>query len=383
MSTTALTTRRDFASAPSATITAPHLLHAPARRRAAVHTVDPLADARWSDLVARHSSASVFHSAAWLQALARTYGYKPSVLTTSEPGQPLQNGLPICEVSSWITGRRLVSLPFSDHCTPLFEDASQAQSLINALDAAVHNDGWKYYELRSLEPLPIASRLPGTTVTYSFHHIDLTPALETLFSNLHKNSIQRKIHRAEREKLQYEEGASDQLLGEFYRLFTLTRRRHGLPPQPRTWFRNLADGFGDALKVRVAFWHDRAVAAMITLRHKQTLVYKYGASDSRYHALGGVPFLFWRAIQDAKSSGVRTFDLGRTDAAQQSLITFKNRWGAAQSALTYLRYSEGRASNHLFDQPSHQISVIGKRICGCLNPKLLSTLGTLLYPHVG
>jgi len=65
---------------------------------------------RWPAFVERHKKDSVFHTSAWLEALHRTYGYKPVVYTTNEPGQELTNGVPFCFVNSWLTGRRMVSL---------------------------------------------------------------------------------------------------------------------------------------------------------------------------------------------------------------------------------------------------------------------------------
>ena len=94
----------------------------------------------------------------------------------------------------------------------------------------------------------------------------------------------------------YREGSNKELLDQFYRLFKLTRLRHRVPPQPRKWFSNLMAGFGSALKIRVAYQGDRPIAAMITLRHKDTLIYKYGCSDSRYNNLGGMPMLYWKSI---------------------------------------------------------------------------------------
>ena len=86
-----------------------------------VFVLDPLTDSRWDDLLDRHPRASVFHSRGWLEALKRTYGYEPIVLTTTGQG-PLANGLVLCRVRTWLS-RRLVSLPFSDHCDPLVDAA--------------------------------------------------------------------------------------------------------------------------------------------------------------------------------------------------------------------------------------------------------------------
>src|SRR5215475_12096757 len=94
---------------------------------------DPVHDARWKEFVARHPKASVFHSPEWLEALRLTYGYKPVVFTTSPPANELKNGLVCCEINSWLTGRRLVSLPFSDHCAPLFDSREDLHFLVDAL----------------------------------------------------------------------------------------------------------------------------------------------------------------------------------------------------------------------------------------------------------
>src|SRR5205085_3632500 len=81
-----------------------------------VYHVDPLKDPRWPRFLEGHPRASVFHSPAWLNALFKTYGYKSIVYTTCRPDEELRNGVVLCRVESWLTGRRLVSLPFSDHC---------------------------------------------------------------------------------------------------------------------------------------------------------------------------------------------------------------------------------------------------------------------------
>src|SRR5947209_1652919 len=270
------------------------------RRSESVSRIDPLQDARWESFVQRHPRSSVFHSSAWLKALSQTYGYQPLVLTTARRNQDLESAVVFCHIKSWLTGRRLVSLPFSDHCEPLLHSEDDLQVFATALEEEARKRNWWYIEMRPLTPFEIRTSLSRAQVNYSFHQLDLSPSLTTLFNNFHKNSIQRKIRRAEREGLVYEEGRSDPLLDSFYRLFQITRQRHYLPPPPKAWFRNLIDAFGNDLKIRVARKDGRAVASILTLRHKDTLVYKYGSSDSSLHKLGGMHLLFWNSIQEAK-----------------------------------------------------------------------------------
>ncbi len=115
--------------------------------------------------------------------------------------------------------------------------------------------------------------------------------------------------------MSYEVGTSERLLSSFYGLLRLTRRRHGLPPQPLAWFRNLVACLGDKLAIHVASKDGLPIASILTLSFKKTMVYKYGGSDAAHHRLGGMPFLFWQAIQRAKARGSRNW----TSAARISI----------------------------------------------------------------
>jgi len=349
-----------------------------------VHCIQPLQDLRWHPFLQAHPRASVFHSSAWLAALSKTYGYEPIAFTTTPACQPLQNAMVFCRVESWLTGRRLVSLPFSDHCEPLVDSEDDLQVLTAALEQESSRERWRYIEIRPLGWFQMVTPLHHTAMPYAFHQLDLRPDLDTLFRNCHKNSTQRKIRRAEREGLTCEERSTKATLDQFYELFAVTRKRHRLPPPPRKWFANLMDCFGDALKIRVASHQGRPVAAMLTIRYKDTVVYKYGCSDSRFNNLGSMHLLYWKAIQDAKASGLQSFDLGRTDADQHGLITFKNRWGATQSVVTYSRYSVSDQCAHAFDLSAAKWkSRAAKYMLAHLPLRALSTIGRLLYGHIG
>lgn len=134
-------------------------------------------------------------------------------------------------------------------------------------------------------------------------------------------------------------------MGEFYRLLLVTRRRHGLPPQPRKWFKTLLECMGDNVQITLARRGRVPIAAVLTLRHGPCVVYKYGCSDQRFHNLGGVPFLIWHMIEDGKASGAEWIDLGRSDLDNQGLINFKDKLGATRKLLTYYRYTNGKGSN--------------------------------------
>jgi hypothetical protein len=342
-----------------------------------VYRLDPLADTRWPGFLARHPCASIFHTRGWLGALQSTYGYEPIAFTTSDPGADLANAVVFCQVRSWLTGLRLVSLPFSDHCQPLAEGAA----LGAILDSLQSQQGarWKYIEIRPLSAEAIESENFSKSSRFSFHKIDLRPDLDVIYRSFQDSCVRRKIKRAEREQLTYEAGRSEELLQKFRELLVMTRRRHKLPPQPNQWYRNLVRGLGDALTIHVLSKEAQPIASIITLAFKKSLVYKYGCSDSKYHNLGGTSLLFWNAIRDGKQNGAEEFDLGRSAPEDPGLIAFKGHLGAAATELSYYRHPVPTAR----DQDSDGKFSWARQVVARLPEPVFSQVGRLLYRHLG
>jgi CelD/BcsL family acetyltransferase involved in cellulose biosynthesis len=347
-----------------------------------IQCIDPTEDERWKQFLQTHPGASVFHTPAWLNALRATYGYQPVVVTTSAPNQPITNGIPLCRIQSWITGSRIVSLPFSDHCQPLFDCAEFGAGLARSLPKLLEHEHCDYVELR-----PLTSELEwliqdgfAQSASFVHHTLDLKPSASVLFSRLHKSCFQRKIRRAEKEDLAYEEGTADALLHQFYSLLVSTRRRHGVPPQPLAWFRNLRTFFGKALKIAVASKDRKPVASIITLRYKDTLVYKYGCSDAVFHRFGAMPFLFWETIQRGKAEGATEFDLGRSDTRQTGLVAFKEHLNATAAPLNYYRFPARAARRSAFMELMWrpEISAVSTH----LPTVLLKAASKLFYRHL-
>jgi hypothetical protein len=344
-----------------------------------VQKINPLTDPRWERFIANHPRASIFHSTAWLGALQKTYRYEPVAYTTSPASAELTDAIVFCKVRSWLTGRRMVSLPFSDHCEPLVPNSEIFEQLLSSAQNDLKQDRGQYLELRPL-PRPLLERLDGDCDEYVLHVLDLQPDLQTLHSNLHVSSIRRKITRGARENLIVKSGNSEQLLEEFYRLHLMTRRRQSLPPHPKIWFSNLLNSLEGKAVIRVATKGDVPIAAVMTAENKNSIVYKYGCSDAGFHKMGGMPFLFWDMIRDAKKRGFAQLDLGRSELSNAGLITFKDRWGAAKCQLTYWRFP-----SMIKDSPNgNKITLrVAKALFARSPDWVLITAGNLLYPHIG
>jgi lipid II:glycine glycyltransferase (peptidoglycan interpeptide bridge formation enzyme) len=158
---------------------------------------------------------------------------------------------------------------------------------------------------------------------------------DELLAALHKTRAQQ-IRRAEREGIVVERGCFRADLSEvFYRLHVATRRRLGVPVQPRRffmllWERMLEPGRGFVLTARRG---KTAIASAVFLSLGGRVTYKFSASDRS--PFGAPDAILWTAILQSSRDGARVLDFGRTATGNVGLRQFKLWWGTREEPLTY------------------------------------------------
>jgi len=109
-------------------------------------------DSRWLDFVRSRSEAHIFHHPNWAINLAQVYRYRGFVLALLGDKGKIRAGLPVMEVNSPLTGKRWVSMPFSDHCAPLYEDETALEELTDGLLVLSREENTPRIELRWAYP---------------------------------------------------------------------------------------------------------------------------------------------------------------------------------------------------------------------------------------
>ena len=289
-------------------------------------------DPRWSSFVAGSPDASPFHHPIWANLLSRCYGYRAMALVITDEVGDIRAGLPIIEVGGPLTGRRWVSLPFTDYC-PLLVDGRSIREVRAALVDELRGNRIQALELRAHLPSGPRVHSYADAVRHTTVLGDDPDEVYTRFSRMH----QRNIRKAERAGVRVERSRSPHVMQEFYRLHLLTRRRLGVPVQPFRFFRLLLDQMveADLGFVLVARVNGEPAAAAVFLTWNGTMIYKYGASDPAYWDSRPNNLLFWQAIGWGCEHGYHTFDWGRTDLEDQGLRQFKDGWGAEGRPLSY------------------------------------------------
>jgi CelD/BcsL family acetyltransferase involved in cellulose biosynthesis len=335
-------------------------------------------DARWLSLIEKDPAATIFHHPAWMEVLSECYGYHPFILAVVDKERQISAGIPVAEITNHLAPRRWVSLPFSDYCTPLYRDEESLRHLASALVEQQHTNNCHRVEVRTA--------LPGQPdIGVQSHFVLHTVPLEADSAIVAKRATRQQmqnVRTAEKNEIRIVRGTSLAEVGKFFRLHSLSRRRHGVPVQPWNYFKLLTRfileknlGF-----VLLAYKDNFCISAGLFLHWQRTLTYKYSATDEAYQNLRPNHLVTWTAMKWGCKNGFAIFDFGRADLDDEGLRAYKCRWGAEEAPLSY---------SHIPSTPESKIS--GESTLNNLLKKVIRRspvwlcqfIGGILYRYVG
>ena len=196
-----------------------------------------------------------------------------------------------------------------------------------------------------------------------------------------ESATRRAIRKAEKKGLKAEVARTKTAILEFYRLHIRTRRRHGLPPQPLSFFLNI---YEEVIKVGQGFVvlarnDAQLLAAAVFFQYGRAAVYKFGASDEFLQRFRGNNFVMWEALKFLIGDGCRMLHFGRTSLDNEGLRRFKAGWGVIEEAIEYFRFdTETEAWKSAGDRSSGLHNKVFRRLPLAFN----QLAGAAIYPHL-
>ncbi|HEY1663720.1 MAG TPA: GNAT family N-acetyltransferase [Verrucomicrobiae bacterium] len=340
-----------------------------------IQWADPLEHSDWDSRLKSHPANSFFHNSAWANVLAETYGFKPIYFVANEKNA-VHSLLPLMEVDSRLTGRRGVALPFTDNCEPPCPDLHSFKNLFrNAVEIGKLR-GWDYLEIRGGQRF-----FNGTPPSLAFygHTLDLPADENALFGQL-ASPVRRAIRKAEKEGVRVEISQEFGAVKTFYSLQCKARKRHGLPPQPFSFFKNIHKHVLEANMGFVALARRKKtpIAGAMYFHSGESAIYKFGASDEKFQHLRGNNLVMWEAIRRLSQEGMKKLDLGRTSVGNDGLRRFKLGWNAQEKPICYFRFSLDKDK---FIPVKDEASGWHNRIFRTLPIAVSRLFGKVLYRH--
>lgn len=342
----------------------------------ALQEINPINYPDWDELLLTNENASFFHTSGWAKVLHGSYGYTPLYFTSIEDGK-LTGLIPMMEVKSILTGKRGVSLPFTDQCEPIVKGQDSFDNTIEQIRECGRKKNWKYIEWRGGSD---HFKTASPSLSFYSHDLNLKISESEIFAGL-RSSTKRNIRNAQNQEVEVSLHDTLESMRQFFRLNCMTRKKHGLPPQPFSFFKKLFENVISKKKGFVALARStkKIIAGAVFLHFNKKAVYKYGASDVNYLSLRPNNLIMWEAIRHYSKEGYTNFSFGITEMDNQGLLQFKRGWGATESVINYFRYSikqKGLTKDSFREKTSY--SIFKK-----MPSPILNAIGYLFYRHIG
>ena len=346
-------------------------------------TIDVFKARRWDEFVANHPQGTAFHLSNWARVLQKTYGYAPCYFILEDSNKKIKAGCPFFLVKSWLTGNRLVCLPFTDVCYPLVNSDKDFEYLLCATIEKAKKEKAHYIEVRGQHPNVFLRGLHFENHSYyKLFGLDLSRGTDSLWKGL-RGSTRGDIRKAERSKLKIEKSETEKDMRDFYLLNLVTRKKHGVPPQPYDFFENI---WRELISNKLAFvllvkYKSISIAGGVFFVYKDTIYHKFAASDRNYLQYRPNHFVMWHAIQYGCEKGYKFFDSGRASPDNLGLMRFKRSWGMQEIDLPYYYWPtvKGATSTEERSLKYKMITSLMRRM-----PTTISRVaGELLYKHLG
>jgi lipid II:glycine glycyltransferase (peptidoglycan interpeptide bridge formation enzyme) len=339
--------------------------------------IDPTEVADWNNSFPAGSTPSVFHTAEWARTLRDSYGYKP-IYAVARQEDKTMGIVPLMEVSSALTGKRAVSLPFTDYCAPILPPTVSASSFVENLIDHGKKKRWRRIELRGWD-VPPASMPPS--LRYFGHSLDLGRDEAELFAAL-KPTVRTAVRKASKEGVAITFGRGTAEVRAFCALNDSTRRDHGLPPQPLRFFVSLqrhvlSSGLGFVV---LGSFAGRSIAGAVFLHLGKEAVYKYGASDKRYQGLRANDLVMWEGINHCKRLECARLTFGRTELHNEGLRRFKLGWGTTEYEIQYHKYDFRK---NAFVTDTDRVKGWYNAVFRAMPIPIAKLVGAMMYRHVG
>lgn len=318
----------------------------------------------------------------WRDVLLDTYGYEPFYIGYLENGN-LRALLPLMYVRSWLTGNRLVSLPFSNVCGPCgnpdrFKDLiSYAILLHGSLKA-------RALEIRTQSDFNNIEDSRFARLSYFVTSIVLLEEdPDVVWRRFKDRNVRTEVRQAIKKGVSIRMGGEkEEDIRTFYQLVVPTRLRHGVPPQPYKFFRNLwRRMYPDHMEIYLAYFKETPIGGLINLTFGDTTSTAYIGSNIAYRQYRVHQLLFWKSMENGCKRGFKRFDFLRTPKSSESQRYFKRRWNAYEVDLNYLYYPQIRGTAATVEETTKYRLLTGvlRRVPNWVGV----ALGKVLYRHLG
>jgi hypothetical protein len=340
----------------------------------------------WEAALGEDPESWICHTFQWRDSLEASFPHIKCVPLLMKSDSVRITQIPLYRISSLMTGTKYVSVPFSSYSSILCDAPEHVTALTGYFDELRTAGGEKItFEFHSnrTHELFENSGLFRASRNYLHHFIDLNQDIAAIHDSFHYSCVKKPLKRSEKTGLVLTRASRASHVNDFYRLYCLTRQRHGLPPMPLRFLRSLFDNFfaRGAMEIYFAEHKGQKVGGLLILKYKDMMLSEFGGDDFIHRSLYPNVFLYWNCIRIAHQAGLKKFSFGRTHQANDGLLGFKRHWGTQEERIVQYIYPKTDAPDRA--KESSLAYRLVRRVSPRMPMPLFKLMGKVAYRYLG
>lgn len=275
----------------------------------------------WNKYIDGHPNATIYHHYHMKTLVEETFGHKCYFWSLKKANNTICAILPMVEMKSRLFGHFFISIPFFNYGGILADNQNYASQIQNEAAHQISKSDAEYIEFRDCFPNPL---LPVKTEKVAM----LLPLAQDtdLQWKLFGSKLRAQINKANKNSsLSIKQGKED-LLVDFYKVFSRNMRDLGTPVYTPKLFRNMLQYFNSA-SITVVYLGEKPVAAGFTLGWRDTLEIPWASTIKEANKYDVNMVMYSEILLQAIRDGYKIFDFGRS-SENSNTYRFKKQWGA-------------------------------------------------------
>jgi len=293
---------------------------------------------KWNSFTSGHPQVSPYHHFAWKKAIEKAYGHQCFYLIAENSDNEIIGVLPTASIKPPLISGKLCALPFCDLGACLATNESIKELLIRkAVDIASHHK-FHTFEYRASQNISTGDGDPGPLSSAQKVRmiLELPESSDILLASF-KAKLRSQIKKSIRNGLTAELGKNDQLIDDFYEVFTCNMRDLGSPTHSKRWFSEIKNNYGEDMIVSVIKHEGQPIGAGIVLFKGSMASIPWASTKREFNHLAPNMLLYWSLLEYSTDNGYKFFDFGRS-SYQEGTFKFKKQWGAKPLLLMWEKF---------------------------------------------
>jgi FemAB-related protein (PEP-CTERM system-associated) len=286
--------------------------------------------------LADHPQATVFHGAAWLEAISAATGSAALALVAEARGE-VRGYLPLSEIHSPVFGRMLASTGFAVGGGLLLAEGTDAAPLLGAATELAQRRSCPAIELRG-------GVMPADGTGWHLKREAHCGFVATLGESDKAQllAIPRKQRAEVRKGLEQDLavtiGTGQRDRAAHHAVYSESVRNLGTPVFPPALFDRVLDRLGENADILTVWRGETPVASVLSLYHRGAAMPYWGGGTRAARALRANDRMYFELMAHARRRGCTRFDFGRSKTGSGP-YHFKRNWGFVPEPLTYANWT--------------------------------------------